>query len=86
MDRRIAELRTTLDAIDATRVVDDSAEARAESLEVWIARWEAANVGEKRSMFKRALHGKRVKITPATTRGPVFDRSRIVVEPITVAA
>ncbi|WP_429427715.1 recombinase family protein [Nocardia sp. GAS34] len=86
LDRRIDELKVTLEAIDATRVVDDSAKARAESLEVWEARWKAANVGEKRSMFKRALHGKRVKIMPATVRGPVFDRSRIVVEPIAVAA
>ena|GEM_PF-7107325 len=86
LDRRITELRTTLDAIDATRVVDDSAKARAESLDVWIARWEAANVGEKRSMFKRALHGKRVKIMHATARGPVFDRDRIVIEDLTAAA
>ncbi|WP_084161095.1 recombinase family protein [Nocardia sp. BMG51109] len=82
LDRRIAELRAKLDALDAARVVDDSEQARAESFEAWTARWKAANVGEKRSMIKRALHRKRVKIMPATTRGPVFDRTRIVVEPI----
>jgi len=83
LDRRIAELRTKLDALDAVREVDDSEEARAESVEVWSARWSAANVGEKRAMIKRALRGKqikRVKVMPATTRGPRFDRERIVVE------
>ncbi|MFF0494735.1 recombinase family protein [Nocardia sp. NPDC004068] len=89
LDRRIAELRAKLDALDAVRVSDDMGRLRAESVEVWTARWEAATVGEKRAMVKRALRSgdvvKRVKVMPATTRGPRFDRSRIVVEDIPVA-
>ncbi|GAB2540888.1 hypothetical protein GCM10027167_52280 [Nocardia heshunensis] len=87
LDRRIAELTAKRDALDAAREIDDSEEARAESVEVWTARWDAANVGEKRAMFKRALRGKRVEIMPATTRGPRFDRERIKVKPLkTIAA
>ncbi|RMI28971.1 recombinase family protein [Nocardia stercoris] len=86
LDRRIAELRGKLDALDAVHAVDDSQEAVAESVEVWTARWDAANVAEKRALIKRALRGKRVKIMPATVRGPVFDRDRVVVEDRTATA
>ncbi|MFI2473066.1 recombinase family protein [Nocardia xishanensis] len=85
LDRRIAELRGKLDALDTVAVVDDSEQALAESVEVWTARWEAANLAEKRTLIQRALRGKRVKIMPATTRGRLFDRDRIVVEDRTAA-
>ncbi len=84
LDRRIAEMRAKLEALDAAQdEVDDSEEARAESVEVWTARWAAANVGEKRLMIKRSLrHGEKVKkvvVMPAITRGPRFDRERVQV-------
>lgn len=84
LDRRIAGLRQKLAELDAAPEFDGPAHtrARAESVQEWTQRWEDANTAEKRVMIKRALRGRRVRVMPATKRGPKFDRSRIVIDPI----
>ena len=71
--RRTAEL----DALDADADIDDSPAVRAESAQAWAQQWEDAGTADKRAMIKRALHGSRLVVDPATTAGPRFDRSRI---------
>ncbi len=85
LDRRIAGLRQQLAELDVAPQFDEPSRSRAhaESVQEWTQRWEDANTTEKRVMIKRALRGRRVRVMPATKRGPKFDRDRIVVDPIT---
>ncbi|WP_084759639.1 recombinase family protein [Nocardia mangyaensis] len=77
VDARIAKLTAELDALDADTDIDDSPAVRAESAQAWAQQWEDAGTADKRAMIKRALHGSRLMVDPATTAGPRFDRSRI---------
>ncbi|MFE7720711.1 recombinase family protein [Nocardia rhizosphaerihabitans] len=84
LDRRIAALRQELAELDAAPELDELEQsgAHAESVQEWTQRWKDANTQEKRVMIKRALRGRRVRVMPATKRGPKFDPDRIVVDPI----
>jgi site-specific DNA recombinase len=82
LDKRIAELRAELAALDsvATAVADPAivAASRGE----WMVRWNAATVAERRNLIRQALTNRRIVIAPAIRPSgyPKFDPKRIVIE------
>jgi negative regulator of sigma E activity len=76
LDKRIAELRAWLAALDSVprAVVDPVVEAA--SREEWMERWSAATVAERRNLIRQALTNRRIVIAPAVRSSgiPKFDQ------------
>ena len=74
LDRRIAELRAGLAALESLpRAIADPV-AEAASREEWTARWNAATVAERRNLIRQALTNRRIVIAPVVRR-PGFRSS-----------
>ncbi|NUT31509.1 MAG: recombinase family protein [Hamadaea sp.] len=78
LDKKIAKLREQLEELPTQQAVTLTAEERARSRAQWQARWDAAEVPERRRMIRLALRGKRLVLMPADPKHPrKFDPRRI---------
>lgn len=84
LDRRLAQLRARLAEVrQADAAEDGEVETDAATLAEWRARWEAAELDEKRFLIKRALRGRLLVVNPADPRAPrAFDPNRV--EPLSL--
>jgi site-specific DNA recombinase len=77
LDAKLARKRTELEQL-GTPAPAISADEAALSAAQWRARWDAATVPEQRSLFRRALRGRKIYILPKPFGSPpMFDPNRI---------
>ena len=84
LDKRIAELRARLAALDSVPRAVAAPVVEATSGEEWTERWNAATVAERRNLIRQALTNRRIVIAPAVRSSgiPKFDPNRIVIEEV----
>ena len=78
LDRRITELQRQLDDLDAEPTTPASAEVVAASRTEWQHRWTVATVGERRTLVRMALRGRRLFVGPADPHQRTDVAGRIV--------